>query len=116
MTLAHHGIDGVSLVNKKQSRQRFRRSILEAWAWRCAYCDRCLRQQATLDHVVPKSRGGHTSRGNLIAACPSCNVDKSDEPLEQWFRRQGFYDRRREWTICWWQLTHGGQLLPGPSS
>jgi len=108
VTVAHHGIDGAILVSKKQSRQRFRRSILDAWNWRCAYCDACLEGQATLDHIVPMSRGGATSRNNLVAACAKCNVSKSDESLEAWYRRQPFYNRRREWAIWWWRLTHCG--------
>ena len=112
MTVAHHGIDDGVLVSKKQSRQRFRRSILEAWGWRCAYCEACLAQQATLDHVIPMSRGGPTSKGNLVAACASCNVAKSDQPLEAWYREQVFYSRRREWAIWWWRLTHGTLPLP----
>ena len=107
MSVAHHGIDGIFLVTKKQNRQRLRRGILDAWGWRCAYCDRCLRGQPTLDHVVPLSRGGPTERSNLVAACTHCNVAKSDQHLEQWYRRQPFYCRKRELAIWWWQLTHG---------
>ena len=103
----HHGIDGSVLVSKKESRRQFRRSILEAWSWRCAYCQRELQQQATLDHVVPLSRGGPTSRGNLVAACPHCNGDKSDQHLEVWFRQQSFYCQQREQLIWWWRLSQG---------
>lgn len=112
MSVAHHGIDGIFLVSKKQSRQRFRRAILEAWGWRCAYCDSHLERQATLDHVIPVSRGGPTCRSNLVAACASCNVAKSDQPLERWYRSQAFYNRRREWAIWWWRLSHGALPLP----
>ena len=113
MTLACHGIEDVFLVSKKQNRQRFRRSILEGWAWRCAYCDACLRHQATLDHVIPISRGGLTSKENLVAACPSCNVAKSDHSLDAWYRDQAFYDQRRESAIWWWRLSHGS-MAPQP--
>lgn len=112
MTFAHHGIDDVFLISKKQGRQRFRRSILEAWSWRCAYCDCCLKQQATLDHVIPLSRGGPTSRDNLVAACPGCNVAKSDQLLESWYRQQPFYEPGREWAIWRWRLRYGAVTMP----
>ena len=109
----HHGIDGSVLVSKKESRRKFRRSILEAWSWHCAYCQRKLEQQATLDHIVALSRGGLTSRGNLVAACHYCNGDKSDQPLEAWFPRQSFYCHQREQLIRWWRLNQGS-LPAGP--
>jgi 5-methylcytosine-specific restriction endonuclease McrA len=33
-------------------------------------------QQFTLDHVMPRSRGGKTDWGNIVAACDSCNQKK----------------------------------------
>ena len=112
VTIAHHGINGSFLVSKRESRKQFRRSILDAWNWRCAYCDACIKQQPTLDHVTPLSKGGLTARGNLVAACPSCNVSKSDNPVDEWFREQPFYCRQREWLIWWWRLCHGSMASP----
>lgn len=47
------------------------------WAGRgnkCAYClDRLKRSDVTGDHVVPRSNGGATKRGNIKAACQPCN-------------------------------------------
>jgi hypothetical protein len=45
----------------------------------CTYCgDPLLREEATLDHVEPKSRGG----SKVVIACHPCNNTKSDLPLE----------------------------------
>lgn len=37
-----------------------------------------------IDHVVPLSRGGRHAIGNLVLACASCNVSKSDSLLVEW--------------------------------
>src|SRR6266849_2627247 len=38
---------------------------------------------ATLDHVVPHSRGGRNDMGNLVAACWPCNFGRGGYLLEQ---------------------------------
>lgn len=34
--------------------------------------------QATLDHVLPRSKGGSNEAGNLITSCDGCNVRRGD--------------------------------------
>ncbi|MBW2143871.1 MAG: HNH endonuclease, partial [Deltaproteobacteria bacterium] len=34
------------------------------------------REQLTMDHVVPLSRGGKSRKGNIVAACKECNTKK----------------------------------------
>ncbi|MDP9381662.1 MAG: HNH endonuclease [Chloroflexota bacterium] len=41
----------------------------------CQYCGK-LTKDLTLDHVVPKSRGGSHTWDNLVSACKSCNHRK----------------------------------------
>jgi 5-methylcytosine-specific restriction endonuclease McrA len=44
---------------------------------RCQYCgNRLPGSQLSLDHVVPRSRGGDTTWENVVCACLSCNVKK----------------------------------------
>ncbi|WP_150462034.1 HNH endonuclease [Nesterenkonia ebinurensis] len=57
-----------------------RRGILRRDQRQCGYCGK---QAATVDHVIPKSRGGDSSWGNLVACCGPCNVRKGDKTLEQ---------------------------------
>lgn len=45
----------------------------------CAYCVKPLPPNFHVDHVVPLSKGGTNERSNLVAACPSCNLRKSDK-------------------------------------
>ena len=40
----------------------------------------------TIDHVIPKSKGGEDSFENCVTACRPCNADKDDLTLEEWGR------------------------------
>jgi 5-methylcytosine-specific restriction endonuclease McrA len=44
----------------------------------CAYCNEHVRRP-TLDHVIPKSRGGRTDFDNTVTACRPCNAHKGDK-------------------------------------
>jgi 5-methylcytosine-specific restriction endonuclease McrA len=49
----------------------------------CQYCARVFApQELTLDHIVPRSRGGDSTWDNLVASCRSCNNRKGDRSLE----------------------------------
>ena len=54
----------------------------------CHYCGKDLSKKgATLDHVVPRSRGGISIPGNLVVCCRKCNSNKSsftDVEFQQW--------------------------------
>jgi 5-methylcytosine-specific restriction endonuclease McrA len=47
----------------------------------CQYCG--VTTRLTIDHVIPRSKGGEDTWDNLVVACSSCNVKKSDKMLEQ---------------------------------
>lgn len=53
-----------------------RRGVLARDGHRCAYCGAA--GANTIDHVLPRSRGGASSWTNLVAACMACNQDKAD--------------------------------------
>lgn len=51
---------------------------------RCMYCGERFRpQELTLDHIVPRSRGGKNSWDNLVACCAKDNHRKGDRLLEE---------------------------------
>ncbi len=52
-----------------------RRGVLRRDGHRCGYCGR---GAATIDHVLPRSRGGADSWENLVACCLRCNNAKAD--------------------------------------
>lgn len=55
-----------------------RRAVLARDGQRCAYC----RGKAeTIDHIVPRSRGGKHGWDNVVAACRRCNHKKADRLL-----------------------------------
>lgn len=48
--------------------------------YECGFCGCSLDlDSATIDHVVPQSKGGETSWENCIIACKACNHEKGDE-------------------------------------
>ncbi|WP_186757504.1 HNH endonuclease [Echinicola salinicaeni] len=47
----------------------------------CQYCGS--QKHLTVDHVVPRSKGGKTNWTNLITACHRCNVQKGDKKPEE---------------------------------
>jgi 5-methylcytosine-specific restriction endonuclease McrA len=57
-----------------------RRGVLRRDANRCAYCGR---SATTIDHVIPRSRGGKDEWENLVACCLSCNNIKSDRTPQE---------------------------------
>lgn len=53
-------------------------------AFQCQYCGgRLSMHTATRDHVIPRSRGGKDTLGNVVAACRSCNARKDDRTPQE---------------------------------
>lgn len=57
-----------------------RAGILRRDGRRCAYCGK---RADTIDHVVPRSRGGTHDWDNCVAACRACNSRKADRLLAE---------------------------------
>jgi len=50
----------------------------------CQYCGkRCSDKEVTVDHVLPKCKGGKSAWDNIVTACLSCNQKKNDKTVEQ---------------------------------
>lgn len=57
-----------------------RRTVFFRDNYQCQYCgDKFMKHQLTLDHVIPKSRGGPKSWKNLTTCCVPCNQKKGDK-------------------------------------
>ena len=53
----------------------------------CVWCGRELwRCDLTLEHVVPRSRGGHKTPDNALLACRSCNRRRGSRPADAYVR------------------------------
>ena len=64
-----------------------RRDIFNRDGYKCYLCSTELTQaspDATLDHLVPISRGGFSSFDNLKLCCAGCNIQKADMLLEEY--------------------------------
>ena len=61
--------------------------LLESWGRQCVYCDE-REVPLTIDHIVPRARGGSDRVGNLTVSCVPCNEAKSAQPLEAFLEAQ----------------------------
>lgn len=65
---------------------------------KCFYCEIPLEiETATLDHVLPKSKGGSSKLENLVIACFECNNKKNaklwvQHPIESYKNWPKFYN------------------------
>ncbi|HEV2493889.1 MAG TPA: HNH endonuclease [Terriglobia bacterium] len=67
-----------------QTRALSRKNIVMRDRSTCQFCGRVLpASELTLDHVIPRSRGGHTDWDNLVACCHRCNNLKGDRLPEE---------------------------------
>ncbi|CAM3146764.1 HNH endonuclease [Stackebrandtia soli] len=57
-----------------------RRAVFARDGWKCAYC---AGPAETIDHVMPRSRGGQHIWENVVASCARCNHKKSDRTLAE---------------------------------
>jgi 5-methylcytosine-specific restriction endonuclease McrA len=48
---------------------------------KCQYCSST--KNLTIDHIIPKSKGGDNSWENMCLSCSTCNTKKGDKFLEQ---------------------------------
>ena len=48
----------------------------------CFYCKST--EKIQIDHIIPVSKGGRHSIGNIVPACRSCNASKCDKYLIEW--------------------------------
>ncbi len=61
-------------VPRGDRRKLSRRVVLARDGYRCQYCGST--RHLTLDHVIPRSRGGSTSWDNVVTSCAPCNTRK----------------------------------------
>ena len=58
-----------------------RQNVFKRDGFECQYCG--TRNDLTLDHIVPKAKGGKSTWMNLITACKECNARKGDYTPEE---------------------------------
>src|SRR5437763_13334121 len=74
-----HVIRLVTYVHVPRAAQRkiSRRALFARDDWRCVYCGDT-GGRLTLDHVIPRSRGGDSSWENVVTSCAPCNLRKGN--------------------------------------
>ena len=79
-----HVIRLVQFVRVPRAAQRkiSRRALFARDGWSCVYCGTS-GGRLTLDHVVPRSRGGGSVWENVVTACAPCNLRKGDRLPEE---------------------------------
>lgn len=70
---------------RQERRVKFSRSnVYRRDGFACQYCGaQPGATELTLDHVVPRARGGRTEWTNIVACCVPCNARKADRTPEQ---------------------------------
>ena len=58
-----------------------RQNVFKRDKFACQYCG--AGKSLTLDHIIPRSKGGKTSWSNLVTACQPCNTRKGDRTPDQ---------------------------------
>ncbi len=66
----------VRIPRDTHKRKITRRAVFARDNWTCQYCGS--RGQLTVDHVIPRSKGGDSSWDNIVASCAPCNRRKGD--------------------------------------
>ena len=70
-------VNYVRIPREAHRRKITRRAVLARDAWTCQYCG-SRKSGLTVDHVIPRSRGGKSVWENIVAACAACNRRKGD--------------------------------------
>jgi 5-methylcytosine-specific restriction endonuclease McrA len=66
----------VKVPRDAHRRKITRRAVFARDAWTCQYCGS--RSNLTVDHVIPRSKGGKSNWENIVASCAPCNRRKGD--------------------------------------
>jgi 5-methylcytosine-specific restriction endonuclease McrA len=69
----------INIRRRREASSMKRLRIFMRDKFRCQYCgDKKRAGELTLDHILPRSRGGDNSPVNVVTACVACNNRKSD--------------------------------------
>ncbi|NRD80298.1 HNH endonuclease [Bacillus sp. BRMEA1] len=70
-------------------------SCLNYFSHKCAYCQKAA-DKLTKDHFIPVSKGGETSKYNILPSCISCNISKLNRDFFIWYPLRYFYSKKQE--------------------
>lgn len=67
-------------IRRLYSNKEFRNMIMKRDNYTCYYCGQ---YGDTLDHLLPRARGGHTTPVNCVCACNECNQSKAARDVDE---------------------------------
>ena len=86
--------DRLPIRDVKYSRQ----TLFQRDHFKCAYCGEHFdRKTLTVDHIMPRDRGGKTTWENTITACKPCNMKKGNHTLAQAGLKLLYHPRKPKW-------------------
>lgn len=88
-------------ITSSEAKRKWRQTIKEKWNYECAYCGS--KENLTLDHITPRSKGGSERVTNVLCACHSCNHSKGHQLWSEWYLQQSFFTTKRLGDIIEWQ-------------
>ncbi|MNN83698.1 HNH endonuclease [compost metagenome] len=71
-------------IRRLYSNKDFRALILNRDHYTCHFCGL---YGDTIDHLLPRAKGGHTTPDNCVCACNLCNQTKADQYVEEFMGR-----------------------------
>lgn len=80
------GENEITLLILRDDFKKIREYVYERDNYECHYCGcRCTKHNISLDHLLPRSRGGSDFPDNLVASCINCNERKKDMDYNEFF-------------------------------
>lgn len=86
--------------SSSEAKRLWKKSIKEKWKNQCAYCG--TNEKLTIDHIVPRSRGGLDESKNVLCSCEQCNHSKGFSDWDDWYKSQYFFEESRYKKIKEW--------------
>jgi 5-methylcytosine-specific restriction protein A len=97
------GIDDASIRTEKAKARELRKT--RWWQQKtasgaCYYCgDKVGFKNLTMDHIIPLSRGGRSTRDNLVPCCKKCNTRKKSSLPVEWDEYLHSLQRKNDKTV-----------------
>lgn len=77
-----------------------RKNLYKRDDFTCQYClKRMSNGRLTIDHIIPRCRGGRSTWENCVLACIACNSKKANKSLEEIGYKLNKKPQKPEWTI-----------------
>ena len=105
----HQYLFNLKTTSSAEALRMWRRNVKEKWNYKCAYCGS--KKELTIDHVVPRCKGGSDFTKNVVCCCHSCNQSKAHSPWEEWYLSQDFFSLKNYNKIINWMKPDPPQNL-----